>query len=338
MNFRKTLRGLAYSTALALALLSFPNPVNSFVNNFAPKNFDNSKTLESIVSNNNNPNNVKLDEGIVEEKQNNNEVNNVFSLYNPYDKAVYKVNVVSRIKTIKEEGVEKKVLVEVPYSESPDLRRLKTTVNNLNSPVKETFYNKANYNLCNKRITSNKTLAEIIESYSSKFGVDENTLYAIVNNESMGLYNNDSKVAVAPMHVTFDTKETLNKKYGLNLNLCNVEDNVYASVLYVKDVLDKAKDFSEKYDYESFPLRIVFASYYAGPGTIDSFVSYVNSFNLKDKSGKKLDGLAEKFLKEKYSEDVFDYAERALIAYTAFKNGSYNLKEVNITSELLENN
>ncbi len=334
MNFRKTLRGLAYSTALALALLSFPNPVNNFVNNFAPKN---NVTLENIVSNNNpnnhnnNPNNVKLDEVTIEQ---NDKVNNVFSLYTPYDEAVYEVSVVSRIK--EKEG--KKVLVEVPYSESPDLRKIKTTVNNLNLPVKETFYNNSKYNLCNTRITSDKTLAEIIESYSSKFNVDKTVLYALLNNESMGFHNYDSEVAVAPMHVTFDTVNTLNKKYGLNLNLCNVEENVYASVLYVKDVLDKAKVFSEKYDYESFPLRIIFASYYAGPGTVDSFVTYVNSFNLKDKSGEELDALAKKFLEKKYSKDVFDYAERALIAYAAFKNESYNLKEVNITSKLLKSN
>ncbi len=334
MDFRKIFRNVLYGTSVALALLSFPNPVSSYVNSFAPKN--NVEIVESSFVRNNGL------EGIVESKDSDKifnvpflgkeEEKSDFEFYSPISVASYNIQVVRRI------NKDNKVKFYV-YSEDPDLRRLKTTVNNLNN----NNFKKDAYDLCKAkgfdRIVSDKTLSELIRFYSSKLDVDENLVYAIVNNESLGFLNYDSDVAVAPMHVTFDTFDTLRRKYNLkNINLCDVEDNVYLGVLYIRDSIDLIKSISEKHNYESFPLRILFASYYVGTGVIYDFVNYVDENKFDVSSLKRFDEIAESYLEQFYSNKVVVYANRALNTFAAFKNGNYRLSEKDITNKVLKEN
>ncbi len=329
MKLKRIFRGLMYTAALTLASLSFNNPLNSYVNSFFSNRnivsesmilkqdkIDDKKDKEDTMKKS-----KSLEDIVVKEK-------NLF--YSPFDSATFSINVVRRIKNGN--------TIFHFYSKDPDLKRLETTVDNLNENniLKENYFDLCNFKGL-KRSFSDKSLSELIKEYSSNFNVDENIIYAIVNNESLGYLNNDSKVAVAPLHVTFDTYNTLKRKYNFkDKNLCDVEDNVFLGVLYIKGIYDVVENIVKKNSFESFPLRLVFASYYAGKGVIYNFMDYYSSNFKSVVSSEKIDDIAKEYLENFYSKNVNVYADRALNAYAAFKNGNYKQRFVDITNKLLE--
>ena len=119
------------------------------------------------------------------------------------------------------------------------------------------------------RIIYPKTYGEIVSSYSQKYDVEENLIFAVIKAESN--FKNEAvshKGAIGVMQIMKETGEEIANSIGLDLNTENIEEelgslenNINIGTKYLSDLLERYQN-----------KEVALAAYNAGIGTVDNWI------------------------------------------------------------------